>query len=599
MQMEYVLTEVDGIGQMTAERLHNAGITSVEQLATMDTEKLAEMKGFGDSSAKKLISAAKMFLQEKGQEKISSAIHRDSPQGAQKIVEKANPADSGNQQNKFELLLKLSTEKSHEVPLEQDIEEDISYSKELEGNIRYADNITEVLRQEKNKLQVMKNMPTTPYSGTAENIHKTDFISQNTVKSQEDLNGLPVMDYENHLYLQLNGEKLDRREVSSLQQHLIETLKSQGYHMIPKNCTLLRTISREIDLLAIKILPVNPLITVLHICPIKISLLRGHLIIREKALNYEPLNHEISFEGELENHYFTSPIEHFITTQYALLHHILSGKVFFGYLKKLVPEGLSVQKTRGHRQLYLFAEQKEYKIIIDPIFITFSEPKFLEKSLTFPYQIDTNLHIISYVVVDQLLAYLQKKYHYLENREPSNSIIRYRNFSDKIFSQMKNVSIPFVVVGILLLFMMWFTEGLILDTVSRLGIAALSIYGIVLGFFYLSFFKTQKEMIHQCNQPYFRKLPPIDENDLMILRDELSTKVLDQLIYECVGKKASFSVMDKIEQEKAQQLDEELVLYHENEAVTSEPLGSSSSSGSEQEILRKKMVSKYSKFLED
>jgi hypothetical protein len=58
--------------------------------------------------------------------------------------------------------------------------------------------------------------------------------------------------------------------------------------------------------------------------------------------------------------------------------------------------------------------------------------------------------------------------------------------------------------------------------------------------------------------------------------------------------------MAKIEQEKAQQLDEELMLYHEHEEniveQASDPL---SSSGSEEDSLRKKMVSKYSKFLEE
>jgi hypothetical protein len=610
MHIESTLIEVSGIGQNTVEKLRECGIGSVVQLAAMEPEKLAKMKGFGPASAKKLIDAARTFLKQKDQED-------------QKIEETLNPLFSGKQQNTDQPSSQISAELFGEDFPEEDIEEDPSFVKEEifqessaiytamehlsesptlsnEWKIPYAPSVAEVLHQERKKTKLMKEESKSPTNRSPQNIKIEPKIEQKTVKLAEPGDTLPVMTYEKHLYVRLNGEKLDPQEILSIEQHLTTILKAAGYHTIPHTSTILRTISDEIDLLTIKIIPINALTTLIHICPIKISLLRGSFIVREDALNYEPLNHEIKFDGELENIYFRTPIQHFINKQSALLQHILSEETLLLYLKKLVKGGLSIYKTRSHRPLYIHCEGKECKIIIDPILITFSEPKFLEKSLKFAYQRSTNLHIVSYTLFDKLVDYFHKKYFTLESREETNSIINYRDVLNKIYSQLKQLSVPFTGFGIILLFMMLFADSLVLETFIRLGTAALGIYIIVLGFFYLTYFKSQKEICERCTRAYFKNIPHIDENDLIILRDELSTDTLDQMIYECVGKQADFSVMAKIEQEKAQQLDEELMLYHEHEEniveQASDPL---SSSGSEEDSLRKKMVSKYSKFLEE
>ena len=623
MQIEYTLTEVNGIGQNTADKLRDCGIGSVLQLASMEPESLGKMKGFGLSSAKKLIDAAKKFLEEKEQRQKIPFTDMVFPQTAQKIEEKKIPLFSLKHQHDSQPYTPFSAEKfSKELP-EEYIEEDISFIKEKrfqepsatdtdmehfsessspsnEWKIPYAHSVSEVLHQERKKTTLIKEESNRPTISSSESIKIDPKIQQNSVKSQENQLPLPVMNYENHLYGRLNGEKLDRQEVLSMEQHLTTTLRARGYHTIHHNSTIMRRISDEIDILTVKIIPIHQLTSIIHICPLKISPLRGSYIVREDALNYEPLNHEIKFDGELENVYFRTPIHHFINKQYALLQHILSEETLLLYLKKLIQNRLTIHKTRSRRPLYIHCKGKEYKIVIDPILITFSEPKFLEKSLQFTYQRGTNLHIVSYSLIDTLLDYFHKKYITLERREESNSIIKYQTGLNKICSQLKLVSVPFIGFGIILLFMKLFADSLVLETFYRLGTAALGIYIIVLGFFYLSYFKSQKELCERCTQAYFKNIPYIDENDLIILRDELSTDTLDQLIYECVGKQADFSVMAKIEQEKALHLDEELMLYHEHEEDSVEQaLYPPSSLGSEEDSLRKKMVSKYSKFLEE
>ncbi|MFW6149876.1 MAG: helix-hairpin-helix domain-containing protein, partial [Atribacterota bacterium] len=56
------LKDVTGIGAKTAERMKEAGITSIEKLANADLKELSEIKGIGKSSAKSYIEEAKKIL---------------------------------------------------------------------------------------------------------------------------------------------------------------------------------------------------------------------------------------------------------------------------------------------------------------------------------------------------------------------------------------------------------------------------------------------------------------------------------------------------------------------------------------------------------
>ena len=174
MQIEYTLTEVNGIGQNTADKLRDCGIGSVLQLASMEPESLGKMKGFGLSSAKKLIDAAKKFLEEKEQRQKIPFTDMVFPQTAQKIEEKKIPLFSLKHQHDSQPYTPFSAEKfSKELP-EEYIEEDISFIKEKrfqepsatdtdmehfsessspsnEWKIPYAYSVSEVLHQERKK----------------------------------------------------------------------------------------------------------------------------------------------------------------------------------------------------------------------------------------------------------------------------------------------------------------------------------------------------------------------------------------------------------------------------------------------------------------
>ena len=55
------LTEVEGIGEKTAGKLAEAGITTVGEVLDKSAEELAEIPGLGEKSAEKILEAARAF----------------------------------------------------------------------------------------------------------------------------------------------------------------------------------------------------------------------------------------------------------------------------------------------------------------------------------------------------------------------------------------------------------------------------------------------------------------------------------------------------------------------------------------------------------
>ncbi|MBY9006016.1 MAG: helix-hairpin-helix domain-containing protein [Candidatus Lokiarchaeota archaeon] len=76
--MSEELVRVRGIGPIAADRLHQAGIRSIEEIANSKTEELAWIKGIGKISADKIIENAKEILKlEKGIENVLNSIKKN------------------------------------------------------------------------------------------------------------------------------------------------------------------------------------------------------------------------------------------------------------------------------------------------------------------------------------------------------------------------------------------------------------------------------------------------------------------------------------------------------------------------------------------
>lgn len=81
--MVHSLEEISGIGKKTARVLREAGINSVEDLASFDFKELIKLKGIGKSSAQKYINNAKSVL-----ERFTKEMEATDIQKEEKIEEK-------------------------------------------------------------------------------------------------------------------------------------------------------------------------------------------------------------------------------------------------------------------------------------------------------------------------------------------------------------------------------------------------------------------------------------------------------------------------------------------------------------------------------
>ena len=82
--MVYQLEDVKGIGSETAKKIKEAGIDSVEILASSKPEDIVKLriKGIGKATASKFIESAKSFLEEK-----SSEVKALYPEGKEKSTD--------------------------------------------------------------------------------------------------------------------------------------------------------------------------------------------------------------------------------------------------------------------------------------------------------------------------------------------------------------------------------------------------------------------------------------------------------------------------------------------------------------------------------
>jgi N utilization substance protein A len=74
------VSEIAGIGEKTAEKLAEAGITTVGELLEKSAGELAELPGLGDKTAEKVLEAARAFEAEPAEETPVSAEAEGEPE---------------------------------------------------------------------------------------------------------------------------------------------------------------------------------------------------------------------------------------------------------------------------------------------------------------------------------------------------------------------------------------------------------------------------------------------------------------------------------------------------------------------------------------
>ncbi|MBA7625999.1 hypothetical protein ES703_33433 [subsurface metagenome] len=230
----------------------------------------------------------------------------------------------------------------------------------------------------------------------------------------------------------------------------------------------------------------------------------------------------------------------------------------------------------------------------------------------FSYQRSINLHVIGFEEISILVKFIEKKISFRESFfSPENTIIRYERSVKRMKDDFQKYSIPFLLFGVLFVFIILLQNVFLLATFTNLGVAALIIYGFVMWFEYNTFIKTQKTIKIDYQTPYYLKPVQIDEVGVYSIKDKMNAHELDQMLYEWFGKSCEFSCVSEIEAEKALEDQEDIEAYdislrkkvnvpidsqYEKEKTAIE---ADISLESKEESVKGQMISKYSAFLED
>jgi len=401
-----------------------------------------------------------------------------------------------------------------------------------------------------------------------------------------------------------NDEYSSEKITKTKQKHLIETaikfLKSFDYYIIPQNISQIKKIHKDIDILAIKIVPIKEFLELILIIPIKICKFKGFFIFSEMSFDYRSLDKKVELDNSIETVEINKNIQGLVESQNKIFQNLTNEGGLFQFFKKYLKLDITAEKTTRSRRLFFRSGPLQYKLLIEPILVCNNETGFIEKSIPFPYQKSSNLHAVSINKFAKLVDYINKKYTILETqKEEENKVETYFKSIDKLTADIRLYSIPFIIFGLIFSLIFVFQLYPLLRMFINLGIAALGLYSIMLIYMFLKFSKQKTEMINDFNTPYYQREVELDEADIYIINEELPNELLDQLIYECYGKKVNLDFLQIIEERRRysppsskKNIEAEEFQEEQNRDNTDVPIFSSSG-------LNNRIIEKYSSFLED
>ncbi len=386
---------------------------------------------------------------------------------------------------------------------------------------------------------------------------------------------------------------LNRHE--ELTNEVVESLKELGYYKIPSGTEALAPFFQNIDYIGLKLVSVNDNAKLIVLAPVKLCDLEGTILVHEDKIDYKAYSKaQVSNLIPTARHYADALLK----AKEGIFEDIVNGENFQEFFEKYLQVKLTVEKSSKNKKLYFVSGQgqTQYKVLIEPILLTKIPAKCMEKSILYPYQRKSNLHVIDKSNIGHLLRFLEKKYKLIESHaKKTNSIEKYQNADNKFRSNLRIASIPFLGYSVVLLVIYFSQLNFLLRLLNSIGVAAIGIYVFAIAYFYFKFYNTKKELTTEFETPYYLQNAQFSETDLLIVREEFTSEQMTQFGYECFGKANDFKVLEQNEKDR---IKENIETRQQNKNASqfyeldSEPEHSSIGEKPKKEI-------KYSSFLED
>jgi len=593
------LTIIKGIGKTVAEKLYQAGITSVHELALVTKERLMKIKGIGSETSMRFIDAAKSSINVPTLNTFtgSDPIIKTSVQ-ENLIEEESNQEVSSNKDEKwFDNKYKRPKSGVWYSPQGQEVPK----SKALSPSAQVPP-----LTEDDDESYEVEELP--QYEQIPEDaiIEKSDYQEENLIENQQLLPSTverpPQIEAEihNEIIEKRNASPLDSEKLTSVELNYIKTevqdeLTFSGYYLINNN-SFLKNIFKDIDLLGVKIIQVNEFLDLLLLVPVKINLIKGSLIVSEDSVEY-------NFSQETGKRYnrtittlLNANLDKITQSQETIFNELISEGNLFQFFRKYLKLNISIEKTITNKKLFFRAGPLQYKVLIEPVIINQGHVGLIEKVLPFAYQKYRNLHIIELENLSELLPYLEKKYYLIETQpDQETSINRYFKATGSLMEEVRLYSIPFIGFGIIFAFALLSQIPELVQVFMNLGFGLIIIYGLVVGYLYYKFYRKKTIIQQEFHTPYYQKSLELDETSLILINEEFSPELMVQFSYECLGKNVPFPLISQLEKNRAEDLLTKKKVTAEikkGEFFESTPKASDSK-------IKDKLISKYGSFLED
>jgi len=591
MKVIHDFTVLNGIGPSAAQKLTNAGFSSIQQLALSEPQEVASIKGFGLTTAAKLIEDAKSYLRthnsRKDEEreiwKPTSSLQKDFKPKEDSVITFTSKTSVTEELTPYQKLLNRepsefdSEQDTTEMEtVKEEVIEDLDELEEEDDNdlpnnsnkqspwfdTRYQYSRLTGVHPPRSKANFQDIDPVEPplmyedfeepeeqseIKNTTGTMEPSSSIANDysDIDTNTDKNNIePILpEFVEPKKMPSSYPKVIKKTVTSsltqtkpvLQINLVKELerdlKKQGYRLI------LNHKFHSINYLAYRIIPIDGNIKLFLLLPIQIEDHEEMLIVSENMVSSQ-------FHPGSEIH----SVQELIVCRDVIYDDIILQGSFFQFLNRYLKLQLTVEKSVEQKRLYLTSGQEQYKIFIEPILFTKDPPHFMEKVIPFAYQRNSNLHVAHYEDLPDLLEFLESKYEILETLvHEKTALQQYQDASGSFNRKLRLTS--FLTLGYtFLLFIMFITNWFyLLRIFLNIGYAVIGIYTLTMVYIYYHFYLAKKNLAVQFNTPYYQKEVHLDEADLLVLKEEYSHEILVQFGYECLGKSASYIILENFE----------------------------------------------------
>ncbi|MBA7476722.1 hypothetical protein ES707_12116 [subsurface metagenome] len=596
------LTKIKGIGSGTAEKLNARKIYTYRQLAEITPEKLSEAPGIGIATARKFIEEAKNLLGEFQEIEVDNIetfevaeviIEEDLSQEKFQIEEKPSGtiekkwfSDKFNHSRltaSYPPILKRSS-KETEVdknfePKEVTLQKNNTPYKQLlaRSEVKVENAISEIEEigieplsesefvveveveeaedeyQEENPVRFENNITVETFESEVsvpiEEIPREEYVVTPAYTEFPKVTKIPEIPVDTNIpeisEIPTSSRTLNRREDPA--NEIAESLKDLGYYSIPSEIKALKPFFQDVDYLGCKLVSVNDNSKLILLVPINFCDLEGRVLIYEEKIDYKPRSKAQESNSLLKLHQYTNAL---LKAKNAVFEDVVNGDNFQDFFQRYLQVRFTAEKSARNKKLYFVSSQTQYKILIEPILLTKIPAKCMEKSILFPYQRKTNLHVIDWSNIATLLRFLEKKYKLIESRaKKTNSIEIYHNADNKFRSSLRMASLPFIGYSVVVLVIYFSQLYFLLRLFNSIGFAAIGIYLFTIAYFYFKFYKTKKDLTSEFETPYYLQNAKFSETDLLCVKEEFTDEQMAQFGYECFGKDNDSKVLEQIEKD--------------------------------------------------